>query len=131
MDMTSEADVGMTREVDRDKALDMGRRLERGPMKQGRVTAPLLLWEALEEYAALKSDSYKLLGGTTKFTISDIFEQVGPMYLRWATRRVGLPLPKTPKERETFVKRLAELDRAELLENIIGEGDDGFGDDDH
>jgi tRNA A37 N6-isopentenylltransferase MiaA len=77
------------------------------------------VWNHLERAAELQTEAYKLMGGSTKYTVSDLLEAGGEMYLRSLVDDVG-ELPETNETRKAFVKRLAELNQKLLAEDLLG-----------
>lgn len=97
----------------------MAKRTQRGPTDQRRITLPVHLWELLDEVADLQSEAYVLMSGKTKFQVSDLLESGAEMYLRSLVEEFG-SLPKDTADRKSFVKRLAEANRKQLVESLLG-----------
>lgn len=98
----------------------MGKRRQRGPSKQKKVTLPLLLWELLEDHCELQTEAYAKLGGGTVFTISDLLEAGAGIFLRDVAKDIGPPPPRKAPDavRDAYVKKLAEYNRRELIADI-------------
>lgn len=99
----------------------MARRNQRGPTDQRRITLPVHVWQLLDQVAELQSEAYVLMGGKTQFTVSDLLETGAEMYLRSLLDEFGtLPNDDSPAAtRKEFVKRLAESNRKQLVEQLL------------
>jgi hypothetical protein len=102
----------------KNRPFSMARRQPRGPTAQRNITLPLHVWKMLDVAADLQSESYVLMGGKTKFAVSDLLESGAKMYLRSLIRDVG-PLPEDASARKSFVKRLADVNQKELLQDLL------------
>ena len=97
----------------------MSKRRPKGPTYQRSITLPAHVWKLLDEVADLQSEAYLLMSGKTRFMVSDLIETGAELYLRDLIDEMG-PLPKTAEERKAFVKRLAETNQRQLVEDLLG-----------
>lgn len=121
----TDTDVQQKRKVGRGKTRPflMSKRPAKGPTDQRKITLPGHVWELLDRVAQLQSKAYALMAGKTKFQVSDLLESGAEMYLRSLMKDVG-PFPKTAAEEADYVKRLAEVNKRALLEDLLGKSDD-------
>lgn len=101
----------------------MPERGAKGPTTQKKVTSPVHHWKLLEHFAELQTDAYELMGGSTAFTVSDLFELATEYFLQKVTEDLGpIPGPEaSASERRAFVAKLAEDNKKKLLERLLGQ----------
>lgn len=96
----------------------MARRPQRGPAVQKSVTLPVHFWDLLDKATELQDESYKLMGGKRKYTLSDLFEGAVEMYIRSMLEDLG-PFPTTAAERKDYVERLAKMNQRDLADEFL------------
>ena len=90
----------------------------RGSTSSRRVTLPHHFWLALDEAAKLQSEAYQLMGGVSRYTVSDLLESGAQMHLQSMVAEFG-DFPTTQEDRKSFVKRLAESNKKSLMSQLL------------
>lgn len=109
----SDSDLGMVLDL-------MTKPRLRGPTTQKSVSLPVHVWELLDEVSDLQSEAYVLMGGKSRYSVSDLIETAATMYIRTLIQEFGdLPISAPAATRKEFVKRLAESNKRQLLEQLL------------
>jgi len=90
-----------------------------GPRKKLRgLMAPLVTVDSLDQILELENEAYKVMGGESKKSLSDIVSEALNEYVSAWLHDNG-SLPTTPVERREFVKRLADRNLEKLREQLM------------